>query len=381
MRRLLFWASAWTIVYTYVGYPLLLAIRASIAPHAWRRAEITPTLSVIIVAHNEASVIERKLESVRRADYPSDSIEVLVASDGSTDGTAELARATGGADRVLDLPRGGKAAGLNAAIAQARGEVLLFTDANSMLERSSLRSIVRSFADPDIGGVAGDQQYSGAGDGSRGERTYWSLDRRLKDLESRAGSTISATGALYAIRRELVQTVPDDVTDDFFQSVGVVKAGKRLVFEPAAVAFEAPRDDEAKEFSRKIRIITRGLTAVIRHRATMDPRRYGFYAVQMLTHKVMRRLAFLPLSIMAVAAPTLWRAGAVYRVAAVAQGALYAGGLLGILIRASPQGRSRLLSLPAFFLLANAASARAVLNIVRGHRVAMWSPSHDEPQS
>jgi hypothetical protein len=236
---------------------------------------------------------------------------------------------------------------------------------------------MRNFADPGVGGVAGNQRYSGAADDSRGERTYWSLDRILKGLETRSGNVISATGALYAVRRELVGLVPPDTTDDFYLSVGVVRAGRRLVFERDAVAFEAPRDDETVEFSRKVRIITRGLTGVIRHRATLDARRYGFYAIQMLTHKVLRRLVFLPIAVIAVVSPRLWHRGLLYRLVCLAQLAVFGAGVTGLVLGRSPIGRRPWFSLPAYFLLVNAASAQAAFNVLRGRSVTLWNPSRE----
>lgn len=197
------------VAYTYVLFPLLVVARARLWPRPPRAADITPSVSVIVAAHDEAAHIADRLANLRALDYPADRLEVVVASDGSTDGTDAIARAAAWPGvRVLALPRVGKAAALEAAVAAAAGEVLVFTDANTAFAPDAVRALVRPLADPTVGGVAGDQRYRKAAAlhaAGTGEAGYWSIDRWLKRLESDAGSTISATGAIYAIRRSLFQ--------------------------------------------------------------------------------------------------------------------------------------------------------------------------------
>lgn len=378
MRRLLFWSSAAIVGYTYVGFPLLLLWRARMRP----RPTVSPTgempsVSLLIAARNERSAIGEKLANSLRLDYPADRLEIIVASDGSDDGTNEAVRAF--ADRgvtLLELGRVGKAAALNAAADAARGDVLVFSDANSEYDPGAIRALVAPFADPTVGGVAGNQRYrrGPAGDpAAEGERQYWNFDRILKEAESRAGSTISATGAIYAIRRALFERVPEGVTDDFAVSTAVIERGYRLVFAPDAVAWESVSRSGGVEWGRKVRIITRGLRGVWLRRALLDPRRSGFYSVQLVTHKVLRRLMGVPLIVMALVAPTLWRAGWTYRLAALGHWSVAILGTAGLVL--GRRGvRSRILSAPAFFLLANAAALTAAWNVIRGRRIDRWEP-------
>jgi glycosyltransferase involved in cell wall biosynthesis len=337
-------------------------------------------VSVLIAAHNEATAIGPKLESVLAAAYPGGRREVIVASDGSDDGTEEVVRRYEDRGvRLVALPRVGKAAALNRAIAVATGEVLVFTDANSALEPDAVTALVRPFADPTVGGVAGDQRYRRRGDEAAvtgGERRYWDFDRLLKVAESRAGNAISATGALYAVRRELVGEVPEGVTDDFATSTGVIAAGARLVFAPDAVAWEPVAASGEVEFGRKVRVMTRGLRGVLVRRELLDVRRHGFYAVQLVSHKVLRRLMVVPLAVLAVASPALWRRGRLYRLATVGQVLFYGAGAAGLLAGSSGRrrGRHRLLAIPAFFCLVNAASVKACWNLVTGRRIDRWEP-------
>lgn len=375
MRRVAFWTAIGSIVYTYLGFPLVLAVRALLAPRPWRRAAIEPTVSLIVVAHNEAAGIEAKLANIAELDYPAACLEVLIASDGSDDETDALVQRHEPVVRLLTRPREGKAAALNAAIAQAGGEILVFSDANSMYRPDAIRALVRNFADPMVGGVAGDQRYrTQHGGDNQGEVAYWEIDRVMKLLESRAGNVISATGAIYAIRASLAVVVPPDVTDDFYQSVATIRQGSRLVFEPDAIAYEPPKEGHAAEFGRKVRIMTRGLTGVKRHRVLLDPRRSGFYAVQLLTHKVLRRLVFVPLVIAGLSSASLARRHRFWAVVAGLQLAAWTSGLAGLLARGTRLGRARPLALPSYFILVNVAALKAAWNVARGRSIDRWNP-------
>lgn len=375
----MFWLLSLVIGWTYVGFPLVVLARGRWSRRPVQSGDITPSVSVVIAAHNEATVIRQRIENLLGLDYPPDRLEVIVASDGSTDATVAIASAVGSdRARVLDMGRVGKADALNAAVAAATGEILVFSDANSEFASDAIYQLTRPFADPSVGGVAGDQRYAVDHDESpngAGERQYWDIDRRLKQAESAAGNVISATGAIYAIRRELFQPVAAGVTDDFITSTAVIAQGRRLVFAEDAIAYEPVARDDRAEFGRKVRVMTRGLRGVVLRRALLDPRRYGFYAVQLATHKVLRRVVVFPLIGLAVVSPTLWRRGVVYRLATLAQGAAYALAAMGLLLADRPIGRRRWLAIPAFFVSANVAAMRAVMNVVSGRRIDRWDPN------
>jgi cellulose synthase/poly-beta-1,6-N-acetylglucosamine synthase-like glycosyltransferase len=384
VSRLLFWGGAATLAYTLVGFPLLVLVRGKLARRAYRRASITPAVSIIVSARNEEAGIGAKLDSLLALDYPRDQLDIVVASDGSHDRTAEIV--AGYQDRgvrLLALARLGKAAALNEAVAATSSEIVVFSDANSLFAPTSLSELVAPFADPDVGGVAGDQRYLPA-DGAIGERSYWDFDRILKTNESRAGNVISATGAIYAIRRELFEPVPDAVTDDFVVSTGVIERGRRLVFAEDAVAYEPASTSTGDEFGRKVRIMTRGFRSVIARRALLDPTTHGFYSVQLISHKVLRRLMAVPLLAVAIGAAGLWREGPFYRLAAIGQVGFYAAALVGLLAPDRRAGRHPAFALPAFFCMVNWAGVVAAVNVLRGHRIDRWEPvrsprSPDEP--
>lgn len=379
---LVFWAGAATIATTYAGGPVLLAARALRRPRLHRTARVEARVSIIIAAHDEEEAIEHKLRSIHALEWPRDRLEVIVVSDGSTDRTEEIVAAH--ADRgvrLLARPWEGKAAALDAGVAASSGEILVFTDANSLLDPGALGSLTKHFADPDVGCVAGDQRYLPGSDGgdepAAGERGYWAIDRMLKRVESRAGDAVSATGSLYAIRRSLVGPVLTGVTDDFYISTGAVLAGRRIVFDPDAIAWEPPAATTGAEFDRKVRVMTRGLRGVLARRALLDPRRYGAYAVQLWWHKVLRRLMVFPLLAVAVATPRCWRRGRVYRLAGLAQLALYGAAAVGT-ARPGTGGRlAPVFALPAYFCMVNVASLRAVWNLVTGRRIERWTPARE----
>lgn len=376
-----FWLATAVIVETYAVFPAVVAARALLSPRPHREGPVSPSVSVVISARDEEGAIGAKLDSVLASDYPADRLQVVVASDGSTDGTADEVRARAPRVELVELGAVGKAAALNAALSRARREVVVFTDANSRFEPTTLAALVRPFADPEVGGVAGDQHYLPPGaDGdavgtARGERRYWDADRMLKLAESAAGNVISATGALYAVRRELVDEVPAGVTDDFATSTGVIARGRRLVFSPDAVVWEPVAHDTDAEMARKVRVMTRGLQGVLLRRRLLDPREHGFYAYQLLHHKLLRRLMGAPLLATAASAALCWRRGRTYRAAALAQGGLVGLAAVGLLAPRTRVGRSRPCGLAAYFVMVNGAGLAAAANVLRGRRIEQWTPT------
>lgn len=373
--------ALFAIAAPFALYPVLLWVRAHWAKEPVAAADCTPTVDLIICAHNEATSIEAKLENALALDYPEDCLTIWVASDGSSDETVQIARRFEGRRvRVLDLPRGGKVAALKAAVeaserdAAYASEVLAFSDANSMWQPGALRALVRPLADQHVGGVAGDQRYCkekvlGA-DHAHGERAYWSFDRQLKEWQSSAGSVISATGAIYSIRRSLFRSPPPDATDDFMISTEVIAQGKRLVFAADAVAVEPASKSSAGEFRRKVRVITRGLRAVAYRRALLLPSRSGAYAFEFLLHKLWRRMTWIPLLCLFLMIPACWSSGGVLGVLAVALAAGLVSGLAGLVVKGL--ARFRWVAIASYVLMVNSACAVASLNAVRGHRVSQW---------
>ncbi len=380
MSTVTFWVAVALLAYTYVLFPIMLVVRGLLRQRPVNAADIEPRVSMIIAAYNEADSIGAKIDNLLSLDYPEDRLEVVIASDGSDDGTvAVVASYTDERIKLLALPRQGKAGALNDAVNAATGDILVFSDANSMYAPDAIRRLVRHFADPRVGGVAGNQRYlseqdSDSGATGAGERSYWGLDRLLKRIQSRAGNTISATGAIYAIRRSLFQPVPEGVTDDFVTSTRVIAQGYRLVFDPEAVAFEPVAQSSEVEFGRKVRVMTRGLRGVIVMRELLNPFRFGFYAVQLFSHKVLRRLMFVPLMAVFAANLFLWGDGLFYKLAMLAQLLFYGCALLGLFLRGHKIGRVKVIAIPFYFCVVYCAALIATWNVIRGRRITSWTP-------
>jgi cellulose synthase/poly-beta-1,6-N-acetylglucosamine synthase-like glycosyltransferase len=374
----MFWTAAAVLGATYVGLPALTLLRGRFLRRPHLVADITPSVSVVIAAHNEAGVIGARIENLLGLDYPSESLEVVIVSDGSTDGTdAIVASYADRGVRLLAPGRVGKGAALEAAVSASSGEILLFSDANSQYAPDSVRALVRPFADPEVGGVAGNQVYLHEGEADAtelGERGYWDIDRQLKIAQSAAGSVTSGTGAIYALRREHFGPIPEGVTDDMLDTMRVVADGRRLVFAEDALAFEPVAPSGELEFRRKVRIMTRSFRCLILMRRVFDPRRTGWYAVQVFWHKVLLRTAVLPLIALAIASPALWGVSWFYRLATLGQLACYGLAVAGLALAKRPIGRFPALAVPAYFTLVNLASLQALLNLVRGERIDRWVP-------
>jgi cellulose synthase/poly-beta-1,6-N-acetylglucosamine synthase-like glycosyltransferase len=375
---ILFWSVLFLVVYTYLIYPLIIFFRGLFFRESYTSGEVLCKVSLVIAAHNEARSIGKKLDNLLDLNFPKDRLEVIIASDGSTDGTNDI---VSGYSRfgfkLLALPRLGKADALNAAVAASSGEILVFSDANSMFAPESLHALVGPFADPRVGGVAGNQCYLGkkGSDINRSEHSYWNFDRLMKKFQSMAGNTISATGAIYAIRRSLFIEVPIGVTDDFVTSTRVIAQRYRLVFAPDAVAYEPAAESNSAEFARKVRIMTRGLQGVLVMRQLLNPFKYGFYAIELFSHKVLRRLVVFPLLVLAFISPFLWNQGLFYQITAIGQAVFYSVALLGFFLRKTSFGRNKLLALPFFFCSVYTAALIATFNILRGRKIIRWEPN------
>jgi cellulose synthase/poly-beta-1,6-N-acetylglucosamine synthase-like glycosyltransferase len=375
--EVIFWLSAAALFYTYAGYPLLLAMVSALRSRTVRRGEVKPTVSIIITAYNEERDLAAKIENTLALDYPRELLEVIVASDCSTDRTDEIAREFSGRGVLLHRQpeRLGKTAAQNAAVEQAHGEIILFSDATSLYRPDVVRAVMPSFADPEVGCVAGRLEYvdsSGSGVG-RGARSYWSYETFLKRHESRVGSLIGVSGCLYAVRRAAYIPLYHEACSDFIIATKMVEQGLRAVYEPNAVCTEQTNRQGDKELKMRVRIIAQTFTDLWRHRSLLNPFRGGFYGVQLLSHKVMRYLVPFFLMGLFVSSAGLASGSLVFRLVFAAQIACYACPALAWML--DQVGiRSRLLALPQYFMLANLASLIGCYKFLRGQRYASWEP-------
>jgi cellulose synthase/poly-beta-1,6-N-acetylglucosamine synthase-like glycosyltransferase len=374
-----FWVAFSFIVYTYIGFPLLTALRSLF----WRRPVVRgpdrPMVSIIIAAYNEAAIISSKLENTLALDYPRASLEIIVASDGSSDGTNELVqRCDASQVRLLTLTRQGKNSAVNSAVCATHGDILIFTDADTKLAPDALQHLVAPFSDPSVGGVCGEHQYGRKSNGNRTEQ----VKRRMKLMLSATGSTTAGEGQIYALRRDLFTPIPKSVNDDFYNFLQVPAAQRRLIFEPRAVAYPLTNDKvRHAAFPRKVRIHTRVLQTFWVMRRLLNPFQYGFYAIQLVSHKLFRRFVFPALLLVGATATMLWQNDRFYKAVALSQLALYLVAALGFLLAKIRPKRIKGLKKPYNFIRNGTAFLVALLNFITGKRYEMWAHSDGPHQN
>jgi cellulose synthase/poly-beta-1,6-N-acetylglucosamine synthase-like glycosyltransferase len=335
--EIVFWVAVGLIVYAHLGYPLLLRVLVAIFGERDIRSEPAgdlPMVTLIVPAHDEELVIERKVANARALDYPAARLEIVVASDGSKDRTAELARAAG-ADRVLELPRGGKVAALNATVAQATGDILAFSDANSYWRPDALRRLAGRFADERVGYACGQVRFEG-GKGGNQEGLYWRYEMAVRSMETRLAGITAGNGGIYAVRREAYIELDPSRGQDIGFPFELTKRGWRAVYEPAAIAEEKMPPTVEGEFRRKRRMMW-GLWDVMLRWGMLDPRGYGpAYALEIYSHRLLRYLTpWLHLIALGVNIPLLSH-GWVYVVTMALQLALLVAALIGRFVPALP---------------------------------------------
>ena len=370
------WSGLGLCVYVYAGYPALLLLLSRLRPRPIRQGDVQPSVSLIVPAYNEEETIEAKVRNALALRYPKDRLEILVASDGSSDRTNEIVRReAGGSLQLLTLPRRGKAHALNEAARRARGEILVFSDADVALDADSLLWLTRSYADPEVGGVCGarSQRASNGGAAEGGEGLYQRYDTWQTALESRIGSIASAHGALYSVRRDLYVPIADPAqADDLAISARVPLHGYRMVYEPRAKSVQEAPVDGRGEFRRKIRVTnhtTRAILLLGRELAA-----HPLYAFAVISHKLLRYFVPFGLITVFVAAAVLAPSHPEYALLLALQAAFYGGAAAASRSRGGPLRRGRLFAVPYYFTLVNAAAFCGVLSILLGTRRSAWTP-------
>jgi poly-beta-1,6-N-acetyl-D-glucosamine synthase len=371
--RWIFWSAVVLIGYTYAGYPAWLWLRSRLRPWPVQTGAIQPFVSIVMVVRNEEKALAGKLENLLALDYPEDAAEMVVVSDGSTDRTEEILRGYASNPRVsvvLNQLSRGKASGLNDALDIAHGEIVVFTDVRQTLEPGGLRSLMKDFADPQVGCVSGELMLGDpdAGEKNRGMGLYWRIEKTIRELESASGSVVGATGAFYGVRRDLLQAVPlETLLDDVYIPMQVVRTGKRVVFEPKARAWDLPDQGREREFARKVRTLSGNYQLLQLQPWLMsreNPIRFEF-----VSHKLLRLM--VPFALVAALVACAFLPEALYRVALVLQLAFYALSLAGMAhLKIGPVTRA---GDAAFtFVVLNTAAVVAFANFVTGRKVA-WT--------
>lgn len=375
MAVLLFFGCCAAVLYVYLGYPLAVLLLAKMRPRPVKKGARLPSISLVIAAYNEEKCIGRTIENKLGLDYPREKMEIIVVSDGSSDGTDEVCRGyvRQGVRLVRQESRSGKTAALNRAVSCAEGEIVVFSDANSLYARTALKKLVRSFDDPEIGYVTGKMVYAdeegtmaGAGCGA-----YMRYENFLREKETLVGSVVGVNGGIDAIRKGLYRPMADDQLPDFVAPLRVVERGFRVVYEPEAVLEESSLKTAGDEYRMRVRVALRALWALRDTRRLLGFRRSGLFAWQLWSHKLMRYLC--PLFLLGAYGGTLLllERGVVYRVLFGLQTFCY---MIAVLSALFHREFPRMVRMPGYFVLVNAAALHAFVRFLRGERIVMWEP-------
>jgi cellulose synthase/poly-beta-1,6-N-acetylglucosamine synthase-like glycosyltransferase len=368
--QILLWGAVFLPFYSYLGYPLILLALGLVIHREVKKQPITPLVSLLIPAYNEADVMDRKIDNSLALDYPSDRLEIVVASDGSSDGTAAIAqaRADGKRVRVLEFEQNrGKVATMNASVPELRGDVIVFSDASAMLSSDSLRKLVENFADPEVGAVSGLYKVVKADQVSIGssEDFYWKYETFLKAKESQLASTLGGHGHLHAIRKKLYPyPEPGTINDDYVIPVSVLGKGYRAVYEPSAIVYEEAH--EMTGFGRRVRIMAGNMQQLREIRGLLRPLR-PLPLFFFLSHKLSRLL--VPFAMLAALVANLFLLGSpIYRAVFCAQLVFYLMAGAGSIWRLRPKG----LMLPFYFCMINLATFFGFYHAMTERRTLEW---------
>jgi biofilm PGA synthesis N-glycosyltransferase PgaC len=367
--KLLFWLCIVLTAYAYFGYAIYLWLLAGMRRRPVAQDAVPRTVSILIAARNEEQNLRTKLENLRRLDYPRDRMQIVVVSDGSTDGTAGILQAHGAnvVPVILEEPNG-KASALNEGVKHATGEILVFLDVRQSVDPDAVSALVSCFADPGIGAVSGELvlESSSGVPSSDAIGIYWKLEKVVRKLESESGSVVGVTGAIYAVRRELYVNMPKGIIlDDVFVPMCVARAGKRVVFQPAAIARDRVFSERGKEFSRKVRTLTGNYQIVRFAPWLLSPS--NPLLLRFISHKLLRLAVPLLLVLALIASMVL--PGGFYRSVFWLQALFYCLAAAGLVT--SSAKRFKPIAIASTFVMLNAAAAVAFYNFVVG-RNSVW---------
>lgn len=380
LLALIFWISIALAVYAYLGYPLLADFLGRLTRREVRAAEPgahLPTVTVVICAYNEAGGIESTVRNKLEQDYPPDRLDIIVVSDESEDGTDDIVR---GIDDprvrlIRQVPRAGKTSGLNLALPEATGEIVVFSDANSLYRPDTIALLVSNFADPAVGYVTGRMVYK-APDGSltgEGCSAYMNYENKLREFETRLGSIVGVDGGVDAMRRGIYTPMRNDQLPDFIQPLTVRRRGYRVIYEPRALLYEDALATAEDEFRMRVRVGLRAFHALRDMAELLNPLRYGLFAWQLLSHKVLRYMVFLFMLLAFLAnIPLALGAGGLWSLLLFGQFLFYGAALAGHL------GRGRDLPPPIgmiyYLCVLNLASGLAWVQFLQGRKQVIWKP-------
>jgi len=364
------------VFHAYLGYPISLYIIGFFNSNAQKGAKYFPTVTLIITAYNEEKRIKNKIENTLALSYPKDKLQVLIASDGSTDRTTQIASnyEKDGFEILPFTGRRGKEQAQKEAIQSASGEIIVFTDVATLLEPSGINRMVSNFADPSVGCVSSEDRLIGKDGKPSGEGAYVRYEMWLRRLESRVNTLVGLSGSFFAARKEVCRDFSGDMQSDFRTLLTCVKMGLRGVSDPEVLGFYQDLSDRTREFERKVRTVLRGLTVYFRHIELLNVFRYGLFSYQYLCHKLLRWLVPMFLGIAFISNLVLAFSSRIYFGMFLAQIVFYGMAAWGWKRVGDAPGQN-LVKIPAYFMAVNASIAVAWWRYFRRQRIVMWTPS------
>ncbi len=376
-EQIVFWTCVGLLAYVYLGYPVLVYIVSRLLPRSVKSGEIEPRVTVLITAFNEEAAIRGKILNTLEIDYPTEKLEILIASDGSTDRTDEIVKEYSGQGVKLFRQEGrvGKTMTQNNAVEQASGDIILFSDATTHYHEDVFRFILPAFADDTVGCVAGRLVYLNEDQSNvgKGARRYWGYETFLKIAESRACSLIGASGCLYAVRKSAYEPMYPEACSDFLICMSIYRKGLRSVFAPDAVCYEHTNRKANDELRMRVRVISQTFTDLWRNRDMLNPLKSGFFAVEVFSHKVLRYAVPFILFVLFGSNVMLAGSSIFYDSMLTVQVLFYSLALAGWILERAGR-RLSLLALPLYFVLVNLASLLAFYKFLRGETYARWEP-------
>jgi glycosyltransferase involved in cell wall biosynthesis len=371
-----FWVSLFLVGYAYAGYPLFLMVLSTVRSRGVEREAITPSVTIILTVHNEIRTIRKKMENLVALEYPRPLREIIVVSDASTDGTNETVRAfeSDGIRLIARTERRGKEMSQQEAIEAAGGEILVITDAAVLMPKDALLKLAGNFADSTVGCVSSTDPVGGESKSSAGESFYLRYEMMLRRLESRVGSLVGLSGSCFACRRKLCHGFQDGVPSDFVVMLNAIRKGLRGVSDEGVAVWYQTVSDPSREFSRKVRTVVRGMTGLWCNMDMLNPFRWGFFSIQLLSHKLIRWLVPLFLAVCLGANAVLAVRSAFYQILLMGQSAFYFMALLGLM--SVSVRRVTLVRVSTFFVIVNASILLSWWKFFRGERILKWEPTH-----
>ena len=374
MIEVIFWLIIFIIFYTYAGYSLLVLLLSLFFNRPVKKREIYPRVTFLITAYNEEQSIAAKLENTLNLDYPKEKLEVIVASDASTDATDSIVMKCQKQGVILNRVEGrvGKTETQNQSVAKATGDIIIFSDATTNYIKDAIKKIVQNYADPQVGAVSGRYEYvnpTGAAVGL-GTVLFWKYENLIKRMQTRIRTITGCCGCIYSVRRDLYEPLPRDIISDLVEPLKILEKGYRIAFEPEAVAYEETTETAKEEFGMRVRVISRGMNGLWYMRSLFNPFKYGFISFQLFSHKVLRWM--IPFMLPLLLISNLFLMGQTfYKLSLIIQILFYIGALGGYLLDRMGK-KAKLLAIPLYYCVVNAASIAAFFRTIFGKKAIVW---------